>query len=226
MERFPAKQRRKRAGSFHSRPQDRRPECRDRARRAGRRDGAGANSASSAACSARSITTNISTGSSGCATTISISAPISTIARALRRRDGRACLRGPDRDLQDVLHNANFIEIPHEEIERAHREHALVRSTSRRRSTTTARSGSSAAAITGKPSKFRNGSAGASAASSSTSMTTSSCWSTMKMRRAALRTAGKSAHASPKCVRARCCSNISATSPAPISTRCSPMCAW
>ena len=53
----------------------------------------------------------------------------------------------------------------------------LSASTSEHRWTTTARSDFSAAAITGKRSKFANGSAGASAASSSMSMTTSSCWS-------------------------------------------------
>ena len=95
-----------------------------------------------------------------------------------RARFDAATIEQAYRDLTDaadgVLHGANFIEVPHEEIERAHREHALVPVEHRgARSTTTATSGSSAAAITGRRSRSPNGSAGASAASKPTSMTTS-----------------------------------------------------
>ena len=38
--------------------------------------------------------------------------------------------------------------------------------------------------------------------------------------------ADESAGGSPRCARARCCSNTFATLPAPISTRCFPTCAW
>ena len=87
----------------------------------------GNNSASSAVCSARSITFNISISSSGCATTTSIS------ARTLdgHARFDSATVERAYGDLIDaltkVLHGANFVEVPHEEIERAHREHGIVR---------------------------------------------------------------------------------------------------
>ena len=156
-------QRRKRAGPFHSRPQDRRAGRRHRRTARSPASPSGRNSASSAGCSARSITTNISTGSSGCATTTSISVPSSTApcrfdAATIERAYGelietlKACCTTP------ISSRSHTRRSP-----RPSRARAGAGQRPRRRSTTTARCCSSAAAITGKPSKFRNGSAGASA---------------------------------------------------------------
>ena len=69
---------------------------------------------------------HISTSLNGCATTTSISAPTSMPPRAASNPRPRARLQELVETLKGVLHNANFIEIPHDEINRAHREHALV----------------------------------------------------------------------------------------------------
>ena len=85
------------------------------------------NSASSAACSKRSITISISISSNGCATTTIYFSPDHDNGHA--RLDAATVERAYQEmieTLKDVLHNANFIEIPHDEINRAHREHALV----------------------------------------------------------------------------------------------------
>ena len=119
--------RQRRAGSFHSRPQDRRSRCRDRRRRR------------SAAKPSREKFRQL------CRLLGAIyhyeyfdrleklrndyfyfspeldAAHARFDAATLDRAYGEliATLRG-------VLHNANFVEIPHDEINRAHREHALV----------------------------------------------------------------------------------------------------
>ena len=108
----------------------------------------GNNSASSAACSGRSITIEYFDQLERLRNDYYYFSP----DRDDSVRFDRATVDRVYRDLIEaftrVLHGANFVEVPHDEIQRAHREHGIVASTSRRRSKITARSAFSAAGIT------------------------------------------------------------------------------
>ena len=120
-------QRRQRTRTLYSGPQDRRPERAGRSRHASQTRRIATSSANSAACSARSITMSITTSSKACATSYFYFDPESDG----HSRADSATLERAYRDLiialTGVLHDANFIEVAHEEIERAHRDDALVR---------------------------------------------------------------------------------------------------
>ena len=70
---------------------------------------------------------NISTSSNGCATTISTSIPSSTVTSRFDPATIERAYQDLSIALIRVLHGANFVEVPHDEIDRAHREDALVR---------------------------------------------------------------------------------------------------
>jgi len=80
-------------------------------------------------------------------TTISISIRNSTAIRASTQLLSKIPIRTSSAALTSVLHGANFIEVPHDEIERSHREHAIVRVNIETPMDDYARSDSSAAAI-------------------------------------------------------------------------------
>ena len=126
--------------------------------------------------------------------------------------------------LTKVLHGANFVEVPHEEIERAHREHGIVRVNIEAplddyREVRFFRRGHHNETVEiPKWFGWRKRSVEFGVYDDVVLLVT------MKSRRC--RSKRKRAPQSPRCAPARCCSNTSATSPAPISTRCSPTCAW
>ena len=128
--------------------------------------------------------------------------------------------------LMRVLHGANFIEVPHEEIELSHREHAVVRVNIETpmddyREVRFFRRGHHRETIEiSEWYGWRKRSIEADVYDDIVLLVT------MKNDNEAERNRQEEASERARCVPARCCSSISATSPAPISTRCSRMSAW
>ena len=127
--------------------------------------------------------------------------------------------------LMRVLRGANFIEVPHEEIESSHREHAIVRVNIETpmddyREVRFFRRGRHSETIEiSEWYGWRKRSFEADVYDDIVLLVT------MKNANDAEAT-GKKKRDRARCAPARCCSNISTTSPAPISTRCSRMSAW